>query len=292
MKIGYLLSGHPKTYNECIETFNLNLKDTINNIYSHLWWDNSHQGKCYKMHFSEKLESIDLSTYLIEKFGINNYEIESGKSFDITFFRRFTKDVLGDNSEEFYKIITPIILYGLLSQTYSVYQSYLISSKEDNDLLIRARPDLILTKNISEIIQSLELKDDTIFFQSSVNGGHLYAGEFPNKPCDWFFLGRPNVMGNFLKRWNEEIKERYQEGIIHTNELVRNICNDSNIKIQIVDFGAHIYKQATNYYDLYHNRVEKYLEDFDMKNMRPKNKKIWPYWIEEVNFKHFQNIKF
>jgi hypothetical protein len=167
-----------------------------------------------------------------------------------------------------------------------------MSSKDDNDLLIRSRPDLILTKNISQVIQSLELNDNTIFFQSSVNGGHLYAGEFPNKPCDWFFLGRPNVMGTFLKGWHEEIKEMYQEGIIHTNELVRHVCSKNNIEMQIVDFGAHIYKQATNYYDLYHNKIEKYLEDFDLVNMKPRTKEIWPYWTEEVDFEHFRNIKF
>ena len=39
MKIGYLLSGNPQTYNQCIETFNTNLKDIIDGVYSHIWWD-------------------------------------------------------------------------------------------------------------------------------------------------------------------------------------------------------------------------------------------------------------
>jgi len=292
MKIGYLLSGHPKTYKECIESFNLNLKDFVHDVYSHLWWDNSYQGKCYKMHFSEKFEFEDLGKSLIERFGVNNYRIDSGKSFDLTFFRRFTKDAWGDNPDEFYKIITPIVLYGLLSQTYSVYQSYLMCSRDNNDLVIKSRPDLILTKRISEVIQSLEIKDNTIFFQSSVNGGHLYAGEFPNKPCDWFFLGKPDTIGTFLKGWHEEINEIYQEGIIHTNEFVKLVCGKNNIEMQIVDFGAHIYKQATNYYDLHHNKIERYLEDFDLQNMEPITKEIWPYWINYVDFEHFRNIKF
>jgi hypothetical protein len=292
MKIGYLLSGNPKTYVECVETFNTNLKDDINDVYSHLWWDESHQDKCYKMHFSEKLGNSDIANYLIEKFNIKKHLIESGKPFDVTFFKRFTKDTWGDQSDEFYKIMTPIVLYGLLSQTYSAYQSYILSSSNHYDLIIRSRPDLILTKKISSVIESLDIKDNMIFFQSSVNGGHLYAGEFPNKPCDWFFLGRQDAMGRFLKGWHDEIKESYTEGIMHTNELVKHVCNKNNLEIQIADFGAHIYKQATNYYDIYHNKIETYLEDFDLEKSRIRTPSIWPYWVSDVNFEHFKNIIF
>ena len=94
MKIGCLISGNPKTYAECVETFNTNLKDDIRGVYSHLWWDESHQDKCYKMHFSEKLENSDIGNYLIEKFNVKKHLIESGKPFDITFFKRFTKKSL------------------------------------------------------------------------------------------------------------------------------------------------------------------------------------------------------
>ena len=76
MKIGYLISGNPKTYDECIETFNINLKDCIQDVYSHLWWDESHQDRCYKMHFSEKLNNHNLANLLIEKFSAKKYLIE------------------------------------------------------------------------------------------------------------------------------------------------------------------------------------------------------------------------
>ena len=148
MKIGYLISGNPKTYDECIETFIENMNDNIKDVYSHLWWDESHRDRCYKMHFSEKLENSDLANLLIEKFRVKKYLIEEGEPFDITFFRRFTKDTWGDQSEEFYKIMTPVVIYGLLSQTYSAYQSYILSSTDNYDILIRSRPDLILTKKI------------------------------------------------------------------------------------------------------------------------------------------------
>lgn len=292
MKIGCLISGHPKTYGECVETFNTNLKDDLQDVYSHLWWNNSYQGKCYKMHFSEKLETHDLANSLVENFRVKKHLIEDGKFFDTTFFQKFTKDAWGDNSEQFYKVITPIVLYGLLSQTYSAYQSYLLSSLNDYDLIIKSRPDLILTKKILSVIESLDLKEDTIFFQSSVNGGHLYAGEFPNKPCDWFFLGRQDAMGRFLKGWHEEIKKVCTEGIIHTNELVKHVCKENNLEMQIADFGAHIYKQATDYYNIYHNKVEMYLDDFDSESSSPRTPSIWPYWISDVNFEHFKNIKF
>jgi hypothetical protein len=100
MKIGCLLSGQPKTYWECVETFKTNLKDDLQGVYSHLWWNNSYQGKCYKMHFSEKLETRDLANSLIENFSVKKHLIEDGKSFDITFFEKFTKDAQTHKSRQ------------------------------------------------------------------------------------------------------------------------------------------------------------------------------------------------
>jgi hypothetical protein len=109
------------------------------------------------MHFREKLEDYNLSSYLIKNFDIKKYLIEDGKHFDITFFRRFTKDTWGDQSDEFYKIMTPIILYGLLSQTYSINQAYSLSLEYEYDVIIKSRPDLIFTKDIRGIISNLDL---------------------------------------------------------------------------------------------------------------------------------------
>jgi len=292
MKIGYLISGHPKTYRECIETFNSNLKGINTDVYSHIWWDDSHKGKCYKMHFRETLGEDDLANALINSFSINRFSIENGRSFDITFFKKFTKNAWGENTEDFYRVMTPIVLHGLLSQTYSVYQSYLLSMKNNYDVIIKSRPDLILTRNLSNILGSLPMSDNRIFFQSSVNGGHLYAGEFPNKPCDWFFLGGQKAMGIFIKSWHDEISQKCINGIIHTNELVKHVCDKNGLEINLVDFGAHIYKQATNYYDLYHNKAEIYINDFDFEKCKPQTESIWPYWIDSVNFKHFKDINF
>ena len=99
-------------------------------------------------------------------------------------------------------------------------------------------------------------------------------------------------MGRFLKGWHEEMKKVCTEGIIHTNELVKHVCNENNLEMQIADFGAHIYKQATKYHDIYHNKVEMYLDDFDSESSRPRTPSIWPYWISDVNFEHFKNLKF
>lgn len=292
MKIGYLLSGNPQTYNQCIETFNTNLNDIIDGVYSHIWWDESHQNKCYKMHFREKLEDYNLSSYLIENFDVKKYLIEDGKHFDITFFRRFTKDTWGDQSDEFYKIMTPIILYGLLSQTYSINQAYSLSLEYEYDVIIKSRPDLIFTKDLRGIISNLDLSGNNIYFQSSVDGGHLYSGEYPNRPCDWFFIANQKTMGKFLNGWHQSISEKFTNGIMHTSDLVKYVSETNNITPILVDFGAHIYKNATDHYYKYHNKVEMYLNDFNFDLYEPNNPNIWPYWIDQVDFNHFRNIKF
>ena len=292
MKTCYLISGHPQTYTECVSSFSGNFSSQEVDTYAHLWWDNSHLGTCYKLHFKDTLESIDLSEKIIKDFNLKESIIDSGADFDLTFFKKFTKDAWGDNTDEFYKILTPIVLYGILSQTYSANQAYSLCKKYEYDVVIKARPDLILTKNIMEIVGSLDLSDGQIYFQSSVEGGHLYAGEYPNKPCDWFFVANQKTMGKFLNEWHNSIPEKFSHGIMHTNELIKNITESNNMTSHLIDFGAYIYKNATEHYYKYHNKVEVYLNDFDLESYEPKTASLWPYWVDKINFKHFKNITF
>ena len=87
MKTCYLISGHPQTYTECVSSFSGNFSSPEVDTYAHLWWDNSHQGKCYKLHFKDTLESIDLSEKIIKDFNLKESIIDSGADFDLTFFK-------------------------------------------------------------------------------------------------------------------------------------------------------------------------------------------------------------
>lgn len=292
MRIAYLISGHPKTYEECVSTFLRNVPLEKTEVYSHFWWDESYKKKCWKMHFKEKIGEDDSPEKIVEKFGIKKCYVEKSKMFDLTFFKRFNRNTWGENSEEFYKVMTPVFLYGILSQTFSIWQSFLLSQESQYDIVIKSRPDIILSKELYPEIEKLRFSENDIFFQSSMNGGHLYAGEFPNKPCDWFFMGSAVAMKKFLEGWHNSISQNFTEGIMHTNELVKYVCDICGLSLNLVDFGAHIYKQATNYYEIHHNKIEVYLEDFDFLKSIPNTPSIWPYWVDKVNFDHFKNIKF
>ena len=72
--------------------------------------------------------------------------------------------------------------------------------KHDVDVVIKTRPDIILTKPLKTILSQIPLEDNTLYFQSSMGGGHLYAGEFPNNPCDWFFLEKRKMKREWCEK--------------------------------------------------------------------------------------------
>jgi len=301
MKASLLISGHPLTYDPC----HISLKENVNietlSIFAHTWWDDSYKNKCYKMHFRERFGNENLADSLADMFSVKKIKVEKSKSFDIGFLEKFDNRTWGDYdsnrnwvpmSLEYYRMMTPILLLSVLSQTYTAYQSYLLSEDEDFDVCIKSRNDILFTKPIRNIIESLDLSEDKIYFQSSVSGGHLYAGEFPDSPCDWFFVGNPKSVGKFLKKWHGSVKNEYISGIIHTNEYVRRICSQNDLELILVDFGAVIYKQTNDYYQKHLNQIDVYMNDFDFDKAEPRNPEIWPYWISDVDFKHTKNLYF
>lgn len=285
-----LVSGHPIIYDVCYDSMsNIDLEYEI---YSHIWWDDSYMGKFYKMHFSEKCENYDMSYRFIEKLDPHRYIVDKYKKFDISFVKYFNIKTFPNNSIEFYRMMTPIIVYGMMSQTYSVRQSFLLSKDDKSDVYIKTRPDIIYTKNINEILSKLDLSSGKIFFQSSMGGDHLYAGEFPNKPCDWFFVANKKTMDIITEKWHSGILKHYKNGVIHTNDFIKIICKESNIEFELVDFGAIVYKQSNNYYDVFHNRIEYYYENFDFVENKISNIQNWPLWVENIDFDHFKNLNF
>jgi hypothetical protein len=289
MKVSFLISGHPNIYRECYESFS-NIDLDVDK-YASFWWDDSYQNKFYKMHFSEKTSHFNMAEELINKLKPKKYKIEKYKYFDISFVESFNRETWSESDIKFYRLMTPIVLYGLLSQTYSTRNSFNLT-EDISEVYIRSRSDLILTKPLKKIISNLDFESNKIYFQSSMNGGHLYAGEFPNKPCDWFFAGNRYVMDLFTKNWHSIIFEIFKNGIIHTNDLLKIVCDRINIEYDIVDFGAIIYKQSNDYYEKYHNNIEYYFQNFDFEVNNIKNIDNWPLWVKNINFKHFKNLNF
>jgi hypothetical protein len=292
MKCAYLFSGQPIFYNDVLN-YNSNYQiSSTDKVCAHLWWNNDYFNKIFKLWFTGRYLEKDLDQKFIERYGVTDCLVEKHKDFDITFFKKFNFDVWKDESIEHYKVITPIVLYGLLSQTYSNYQAFLQTKKyNDIDVVIKSRPDIILTKPIKDILSQVTLESDTIYFQSSMGGGHLYAGEFPNNPCDWFFLGKLESMEKFLSGWYEFIPSVYENGVIHVKDYCIEVCSRKNLNIKIVDFGAFIYKQATDWYYKYKIDPKFYINNFDYESCKPLEISMWPNWVDHVNFKHFKNIK-
>jgi hypothetical protein len=286
--IAISISGQPYSYPECFDSF-LNVYDFDDSkVFAHFWWDESYIDKCFKMHYNLKLKNT--INILIEQFKITNLCLEKYKKYDVTFVKNINLDVWRNMSINFYKMMTPIFLYGYMSQIDSLNTSLKNIDEKKFDVLIRTRPDIVYTKNIKNTIKTLNFKEDVIFFQSSMDGGHLYAGEFPNNPCDWFYMGHPKTIKKFSLLLNNELKNKFKNGIIHMRDYTKLLCEENNIKIELFDFGALIYKQTNLFDKKYKNDILTYLNDYDEETSSVKNMDIWPCWIDNVDFKYFKNF--
>ena len=144
MNFAYLFSGQPIFYQTTLDYFSNYQIDENDKVCSHLWWDKSYHEKVYKLWFTDTFNGENLDKEFIERYGVTDCIVEKHKDFDITFFKKFNFDVWKGESIEHYKVITPIILYGILSQTYSNYQAFLQTKKyQDIDVVIKSRPDVM-----------------------------------------------------------------------------------------------------------------------------------------------------
>jgi len=288
-----ILSGQPIYYKESSDSlFNLG-KSELDEHLAHIWWDIKYLGKCNKLHFSQKFKEEGVVENFNEAMKIDLLKQEEHLNFNLSFVKKLNLETFSGMCMEYNRLMAPIILYGIMSQTYSVKEACNIAKNSDNGIIIKSRPDVILTKEIRPIVNLLDIDSNKIYFQSSMNGGHLYAGEFPNRPCDWFYLGHKKAVSDFCDGWFDLIPGLYGNGIIHTNELVKKVCIEKNLSYGLVDFGALIYKQTNNFYNEYLVNSDFYLDDFDWEKLEPKNPDLWPYWIDYIgkdNFLHFKNI--
>lgn len=286
MKIAFSLSGQPYSFPECLSTFLDNIYSSIEcNTFCHFWYDESYLNRCYKMHYNMKLEQNNIS----QKFQSIFTTFEKNHSYDLSFTERFDTNTWQNMSLNYHRMMTPIFLYGYLSQTESINKScYNISN--DYDIIIKSRPDLIYTKNIGQIISQLDFTEDTIYFQDSMQGGHLYAGEFSHNICDWFYVGRSDIIKHFTFQLHNQVPHKFRNGIKHMRDYNNQLCEENNIKVQLVDFGALIHKQTPLFDTKYKNNISLYLNDFDFDKSYPRTPEIWPYWIEYVDFVHFKNL--
>lgn len=290
MKIGLSLSGQPYSFEECFFYFDKNCKHKNLDVFGHFWWSDEYQNKCYKLHYDLIFSQSNPIEYLEKKFNIKKIIKEPNKKYDLTFIKQFNTNTWKGMDLNYHRLMVPIFTYGLLCQTDSVYNSCKIIP-DSYDIIVRTRPDVLHTKNINEMLSTMTIKENTIYCQSSMEGGHLYAGEFPNNPCDWFYLGLNDVMKKFTHHLYHDLPDMFGNGVIHLRDYVKELCNKYKINLELIDFGAIIYKQTSMFDNKHKILIDHYINDFDQDECKVKTPNIWPYWLEYVDFKHFKNLK-
>jgi hypothetical protein len=286
MKIAISFSGQPHTYDECLKTFEDNCKF---DSFSHFWWDKSYLNQCFKMHYNMKMQDETIVNKVKKIFGHIKCVTEPCQTFDLSFIKYFNHNTWQNVSLNYYRMMTPIFLYGYLSQIESINKAIQLVDIANYDVIIRSRPDVIYTKNIRSIVNKLSFSSDTIFIQKS-NGGHLYAGEPQDQPCDWFYMGNSQAMNTFVQGIKNGIKNYFQNGIIHIRDFLKLVAKDNGLKLILIDFGSVIYKQTHLFDDQYKNNIDIYMNDFDKETCSVKTPELWPYWIKNVDFKYFKDI--
>lgn len=296
MKVALCLSGQPRVIEDAFET----QKEFIikNNVdtFLHLWWENSYQNKVIRYHSYERYPQDDLSLMVKNLYNPLSYEIQDHIKFSQKFCENFNYNTWGlDKPRKFYQIFTPLAIYSLLSQSYSISRSTKLCLDNDNnyDISIRMRFDCLLTKDLGSILENLKPEKNKIYFQSSMSGGHKYAGEDPNNPCDWFYCGLPEEVNRFSEMWHKSLTQLLKNGIIHNKEILRKVAEISNLELVLIDFGVLIYRQvfSTSTKDLnYHLNYEHYLETFDSNECKILNHDLWPHWVDKVDFENYKNI--
>jgi hypothetical protein len=290
MKIAVCLSGQPRVINEVYENHIAVLDNRYFDTYIHGWWTNDHQGQTKLFHSTEKFEKRDMGKIYVDMYKPIEYRLEDYKEFDLSFCKSHDYETWQDCPQKHYEIFTPSLLYGQLSQSQSIKESVEISFQKKYDVVVRSRPDVLYTKDIFSIMKNIQFSDEEIYFQSSMGGGHIYSGEFPNNPCDWFFCGTPTAMKKYTCEWQNVLKDYYSTGVKHGRDLIRLIAKKVDMKINLVDFGVLMYRQLTK--NQHHRSIDLYYDEFDSSALEiVKNKNEWPHWCDKVDFKFMRNQK-
>lgn len=291
MRVAISMSGQPYTYRECINTFNTNIFFQDIEVFSHFWWNDSYLNKCFKMHYNMKSNNSNILNELKMFFHIKELISEPNMYIDLSYVKSINLNTWPEMSLDYHRMMVPILLYGVFSQINSINKSVHLIDTNVYDVIIRTRPDIVYLKDIKSMIKGFNFADNTIYVQSSNSGGHLYAGEPPNEPCDWFYMGTANTMKVFTKALQNSFKDKFKNGAIHLRDFLKTVASDNNIKLELIDFGAVIYKQTPLFDKQYKNKIEFYLNNFDFENNCVKNIEVWPYWIDCVDFKHFKGLQ-
>jgi hypothetical protein len=146
VKIALCVSGQPRNLEECYPFIKeAVMQDHDIDVFSHIWWDESYQGKTYMWHSTARFENKNLADIFLDLYKPVSYKIEKQKEFDLSFCKMHNYGLVDSSTpEKSFQIMTPGSLFCVMSQTYSILQADLLRQSFDKeyDLVIRIRTDL------------------------------------------------------------------------------------------------------------------------------------------------------
>ncbi len=283
MKIALCISGQPRLLRECYDgIYNNIIKDNDVDIFAHIWWSNEYQNKVFQLHYDKKFPQEDLGELFLQMYKPKDYIIEGQKQFNLDYCK--SHNSVWNETDTHNKIFTPSVLFGLSSQYYSVSQADLIRQKyKGYDWVVRLRTDSVVEHNLANVLAGLD--NNKFYFQSSMNGGHKYGGEPPGVFCDWFYTSGPEMMKNFTSVVYNEMPTYFGNGMIHVRDYMKMLMFhiQANAEGANFDITPHGCDSST------HQNVKKYYEGFDTEKLEVKNKEIWPYFMDKIDFKLGKN---
>jgi len=290
MKIAICMSGQPRFLDQTYENHkNIIDKDQVE-TFLHCWWQDDHCGKTKMFHSTERFSEIDMGKLFLDVYKPLDSIIEGYQDFDLKFCKSHNYETwaLDGIHQKQLDIFTPAMLYSQLSQTLSIKKSVELSGGHNFDIVVRMRSDVVITKELFSILRSLPLRDDLIFTQSAMGGGHIYGGEFPNSLCDWFYCGTPKAMSLYANSAHNSIKEVCIDGVKHNRDLMKIYAERAGLQPVLCDFGALIYRQLHENKNF--RKVNLYYEEFDSNRLEiTHNHDLWPIFHPHIDFKFLKS---
>jgi len=250
MKIALCFHGLPnyieETYNDIYNYF---IKDNDIAIFAHFWWDDSYKGKINRLHvkqcYDTNYEPINIfkKLYNPTKINVNEcIEFDVNNTFQM---EGWTTKNVNDEPDTLHKLIGIFQKYSFYSRYTSQYNVInMIDNKDDYDIFIILRSDLMLFDKNRTLKNDLNLNalstSNAVYYASSLHGGPMFGGEYPNRVCDWFEIVSKNNIDNYNIIKKHLIEDNKTIFPVHNQERIQYILNQADLKMNIFNSGITI----------------------------------------------------
>jgi hypothetical protein len=250
MKIALCFYGLPRLIEKChnqISHYFIDGNDC--DVYAHFWWDDSYKGKINRLHITEKFDEtenpIETFKQLYSPKGLSYEECPNFETHDCLLDGWSYPTV--EESNTFDKIIGSYTGYTFYTRHLSMKKSLdLVSNPDDYDIIIVLRTDLLLFRDgkLTNEIISLDFNKH-IYMPSTLFGGPVFAGEFPNRLGDWFIASKYDNVRKFLDISLQTIIDKKIRIPIHNQERYLFFANLANVTLEKYDSSISIRRYVT-----------------------------------------------